>query len=71
MKSFIEAHRYPFVSEFDQESANRIFGSQKSALILMTDDKDSNEFQTFKEFAKNNIKEDLIYCISTITSGFG
>lgn len=26
MKEFLEAHRYPFVSEFDQDSANRIFG---------------------------------------------
>ena len=26
MKSFFEEHRYPYVAEFDQDSANRIFG---------------------------------------------
>jgi hypothetical protein len=26
IKQFIDAHRYPIVSEFDQEAANRIFG---------------------------------------------
>ncbi|MCP4264794.1 MAG: hypothetical protein GY777_04340 [Candidatus Brocadiaceae bacterium] len=26
MKTFFESHRYPFVMDFDQEAANRIFG---------------------------------------------
>ena len=52
MKSFFEAHRYPIVSEFDQEAANRIFGGQKSCLILLRDGTDSEEEKTFREFAK-------------------
>lgn len=27
MREFLEEHRFPFVSEFDQDAANRIFGS--------------------------------------------
>lgn len=71
MKEFLEGHRFPFVSDFDQESANRIFGQQKTALILLTDDKDSEEVKTFNEFAKNNQGEDLVFSLSTVSSGFG
>lgn len=54
MSEFLQAHRFPFVTEFDQDAANRIFGQQKTALILLTDDNDSDEVKTFQEFAKNN-----------------
>lgn len=71
MKEFLNAHRYPYVVDFDQDSANRIFGEQKSALILLTDDKNVDEVATFTEFAKNNKTEDLVFSISSINSGFG
>lgn len=70
MKSFFEEHRYPYVTDFDQEAANRIFGQQKTAFILMTDSTDSDAVKTFREFAKNNQSEHL-YSLSTVTTGFG
>ena len=70
MKSFFEEHRYPYVADFDQDSANRIFGQQKTAFILMTDSTDSEQLATFKEFAKNN-QGDYLYSLSSITTGFG
>lgn len=54
MKTLLEENRYPFVQTFDQDAANRIFGQQKTALILMTDSTDSEVVKTFQEFAKNN-----------------
>ena len=54
MTEFFNAHRYPFVTDFNQDAANRIFGEQKSALILMTDSVDSEEVKTFRNFARNN-----------------
>lgn len=42
-----------------------------TALIMMSDDKDSEEVKTFMEFAKNNQGEDLVYSLSAVTSGFG
>lgn len=71
MKEFLASHKHPYIVDFDQDSANRIFGEQKSALILMTDDSNATEVATFKEFAKNNKNEDLVFSISTISSGFG
>ena len=71
MKAFLEEHRHPLVADFDQETANRIFGGQKTALILLSDDKDSQEVTTFREFAKQNKGGDLIFSLSTVSSGFG
>lgn len=71
MKEFLNTHRHPYVVDFDQDSANRIFGEQKSALILLTDDNTVPEVATFTEFAKNNKDEDLVFSISTVSSGFG
>lgn len=48
MKSFLEAHRFPYVQEFDQDAANRIFGEQKNAFILLTDDKNDDSVKTFQ-----------------------
>lgn len=47
MKEFLDSNRYPLVTDFDQEAANRIFGEQKSAFLLLTDDKDLDEVRTF------------------------
>ena len=73
VKQFIEAHRYPIVSEFDQEAANRIFGEQRQTLFFFDDNFDSDNSRAFKEFAKENINnsEGLIFCISKISEGFG
>ena len=71
MREFLESHRYPFVTEFDQDAANRIFGSQKDAMILMTDDKDHEAVKNFQDFAKENQGQNLIFTTSAITSGFG
>jgi protein disulfide-isomerase A1 len=73
VKQFIEAHRYPIVSEFDQEAANRIFGEQKQTLFFFDDNFESDQSRAFKEFAKENINnaEGLIFCISKISEGFG
>ena len=71
MKSFFESHRYPIVSEFDQEAANRIFGGQMKCLILLRDGTDTEEEKAFREFAKENQKEDLVFSVSAVSSGFG
>lgn len=71
MKDFLEEHRHPFVVDFDQDAANRIFGKQQNALILLTDDEDSQDITTFREFAKENTGEDLVFSLSKVTSGFG
>lgn len=47
MKTFLNSHRYPYVTDFDQDAANRIFGKQMSSLILLTDNKDVEEVATF------------------------
>ena len=70
MKTFFEEHRYPYVMDFDQEAANRIFGSQKTAVILMTDSTDSEAITTFTEYARNN-QGDYLYSLSAISTGFG
>lgn len=70
LKTFLENHRYPFVTDFDQDAANRIFGQQKTAFILMTDKTESEQITTFREFAKNNQGE-IVFSLSAITSGFG
>ena len=38
---------------------------------MLTDNNDSEEVQTFREFAKSNQGEDLVYSLSTVSSGFG
>lgn len=73
IKSFIEAHRYPIVCEFDQDAANRIFGEQKETVFFFDDDFSSDNSRVFREFAKENINNanGLIFCLSKITEGFG
>lgn len=68
-KQFLEAVRYPVVMEFDQQSAERIFGAQKSAMIYFNDLADEG-LQTFKEFAKNNTNK-ILFSHSSITQDLG
>jgi len=39
-KSFFEAVRFPTVMKFDQQAAERIFGTQASAMVYFSDDED-------------------------------
>lgn len=71
MKEFLESHRFPIVSDFDQEAANRIFGGQLDAMFLLTDATEGESLDTFREFAKNNKSENLVFSISQISSGLG
>ena len=71
MKDYLEEHRFPFATEFDQDAANRIFGSQKNALIYLNDDHSHESLIAFKQFAKDNQKEDLVFTYSEVSNGFG
>ena len=37
----------------------------------MADDRENDTVKAFKEFAKQNSKEDVVFSLSTVTSGFG
>lgn len=37
MKTFVEMYRFPVVREFDQKSAEDIFGKEKSAVFIFND----------------------------------
>lgn len=68
-KQFFDSVRYPIVMEFDQAAAERIFGSQRSAMIYFSDEKDSG-YETFKEFAKKHVNR-IYFSHSSITKELG
>lgn len=70
IKTFIESHRFPAVMEFDQDAAERIFGSEASAMFFFDEDFESEGIAAFKEVAKNNAGK-LIFSISKVSSGLG
>lgn len=70
MKKFFEGLRFPMVMEFDQKAAERIFGSQSSAMILFTDDNNDSNLVAFKELAKER-QADIFFSRSTVTGGLG
>lgn len=70
MKSFFESHRFPTVMEFEQEAAERIFGSEASAMFFFSDDFSIDGIANFKEVAGNN-KGKIIFSISKVTTGLG
>ena len=70
MKTFIESHRFPLVMEFEQEAAERIFGSEASAMFYFDDNFDSEGVAAFRETAKAN-QGKIIFSISKVTSGLG
>lgn len=70
MKSFFEGVRYPMVMDFDQKAAEKIFGSQASAMFYFTDDASDSGLVNFREFAKNN-QGDVTFSISTVSDGLG
>jgi len=70
MKTFINSHRFPLVMEFEQEAAERIFGSESSAMFLFTDDFEMDAVASFREVAKAN-QGKVIFSLSKVTSGLG
>lgn len=69
MKSFLESMRHPLVSPFTQETAERIFGGEKSAIFLFSDKAESALTKIFHDAA--TAVNDLIFATSTIASGMG
>ena len=70
LKNFFENVRFPVVMDFDQKSAEKIFGSQASAMFYFTDDASDSGLASFREFAAEN-RGTLLYSYSTVSSGLG
>lgn len=68
-RQFFEAVRFPVVMNFDQQAAERIFGSQSSAMIYFSDEADEG-LETFRQFAKENSTK-LLFSHSFITKDLG
>lgn len=71
MKEFLQSHKHPTVMPFEQEAAEKIFGSESSAIFVFTDEKETDATNIFKIVAKKNAGGPLIFSQSTITSGLG
>jgi len=56
--------------EFDQETAEKIFGSEETTIFLFTDKETSDEITNFGQVAKDK-KGSVIFCKSTIKGGLG
>lgn len=69
MRQFLESMRHPLVSDFSQETAERIFGGEKSAIFLFADQAESAVSKVFHGAAK--AVNDLVFSTSTIASGMG
>lgn len=70
LKNFWESLRHPTLMEFDQETAEKIFGGEETSVFLFTDDTTSATIDLFSEVAKEK-KGALIFCKSTIKGGLG
>lgn len=70
MKTFVEMYRFPVVREFDQKSAEDIFGKEKSAVFIFNDLNKSDQLEVFREVA-DKFKNDLIFSHSEISNGLG
>ena len=70
MKAFINSHRFPLVMEFEQEAAERIFGSESSAMFFFSDDLETEGVANFREVAKAN-QGKVVFSVSKVTSGLG
>jgi protein disulfide-isomerase A1 len=71
MKNFLDGHKHPLVMPFEQEAAERIFGSESSAIFIFNDESDSEAIKAFKATAKKNVGGPLVFSHSTITTGLG
>ena len=70
MKMFFEGVRFPIVMDFDQKSAERIFGSESPAMMYFSDDASDSGLELFRQFATEN-QGKILFTFSTITSGLG
>jgi len=71
MRAFINANKHPLVMPFEQEAAEKIFGSQSSAIFLFTDEPQTETTTIFKNVAQKLAGGDLTFSQSTITTGLG
>lgn len=70
MKEFLTSNRFPLVMPFEQEAAERIFGSETPAIFLFNEGTESAATKAFAAAAKTRAK-DILFSQSTITSGLG
>lgn len=71
MRGFFEGLRHPQVMEFGQEAAERIFGSENSAIFFFTDKPAQNKgLEAFRAAAKSRAGK-IIFSLSSITTDLG
>lgn len=70
MRSFWDQVRNPTLMEFDQETAEKIFGGEETTAFFFTDRTSSDELTAFGELAKSK-KGEMNFCKSTIKGGLG
>jgi len=71
MKNFLDAHRYPVVMPFEQEAAEKIFGSESPAIFLFSEEAETETTAVFKAVAQKNMGGSLVFSQSTISTGLG
>ena len=71
MKAFLQGNKHPLVMPFEQEAAERIFGSESSAVFYFNDDQDTEGLKTFRTVAQKFVGGPLVFSHSTITTGLG
>jgi protein disulfide-isomerase A1 len=71
MKEFLNAHKHPLVMPFEQEAAERIFGSESPAIFIFNDEDNSDALKTFRTVAQKFTGDNLVFSHSTITTGLG
>lgn len=71
MKQFLMGHKFPLIMPFEQEAAERIFGSESSAVFYFNDDQDTEGLKTFRTVAQKFVGGPLVFSHSTITTGLG
>lgn len=71
MTDFLTAHKHPIVMPFEQEAAEKIFGTESSAIFIFTDEPETEATKVFKVVAKKHAGGPLIFSQSTITTGLG
>jgi len=70
LRDFITSVRFPLVSDFDEKAAERIFGSESSAMFFFTDNDSHPGLAEFKSFAKDNANR-IIFSRSKISEDLG
>lgn len=70
MKEFLGSHRFPSVMPFEQDAAERIFGSETPAIFIFNEGTETPATRAFAAVAKKRSK-DILFSQSTITSGLG